>query len=436
MLVIDDYGHHPTEIAAVIAAAAAPNAPAAGGGRRLVVVFQPHRYSRTRGSLACVRPGARRRGRDRADRHLRGGRGAAAGHHARDVRRAGPPRRQGAGSCDPESQRCTGRRRRRSRGPATPSSRWAPGRSARSDRGFWLRSAREGARERQGCDRSPLPARSRAARPSPPAMVSGRGPARAGRYGGDRGCALRWVPAVESHDRVLDVPRHAHRRSRQQPAVDWRGLRDRCQHARSQHPHGKAGTAARAAPRVAVGRKRIAAPGAAVHRGDHDRRTVADRPVAGSATGCIWWTPTGAIIDEYGPQYADLDLPIIDGLAYGPPRREPLIDEARAGLAARLLASVASRPELARRVSQIDVRDVHDAVVMLEDDSALIHVGEQQFARAAAGLLSKWRRRCASGCPTSTTWMFGSTSGCTCGRRSGGELEGSRHEKRPVAEDA
>jgi UDP-N-acetylmuramate--alanine ligase len=40
--VIEDYGHHPTEIAAVIAAARA------AFGRRLVVVFQPHRYSRTR----------------------------------------------------------------------------------------------------------------------------------------------------------------------------------------------------------------------------------------------------------------------------------------------------------------------------------------------------------------------------------------------------
>jgi cell division protein FtsQ len=88
----------------------------------------------------------------------------------------------------------------------------------------------------------------------------------------------------------------------------------------------------------------------------------------------------GAVIDEHGPQYADLDLPVIDGLAYGPRGGQPLIDEARAALAARLLASVATRPDLARRVSQIDVRDVHDAVVMLEDDSALIHVGEQQFA--------------------------------------------------------
>jgi UDP-N-acetylmuramate--alanine ligase len=40
VMVIDDYGHHPTEIAAVIAASRAMN-------RRLVVVFQPHRYSRT-----------------------------------------------------------------------------------------------------------------------------------------------------------------------------------------------------------------------------------------------------------------------------------------------------------------------------------------------------------------------------------------------------
>jgi UDP-N-acetylmuramate--alanine ligase len=40
--VIDDYGHHPTEIAAVVAAARS------GRPDRLVVVFQPHRFTRTR----------------------------------------------------------------------------------------------------------------------------------------------------------------------------------------------------------------------------------------------------------------------------------------------------------------------------------------------------------------------------------------------------
>jgi UDP-N-acetylmuramate--L-alanine ligase/UDP-N-acetylenolpyruvoylglucosamine reductase len=41
--VFDDYGHHPTEIAATIATARG----AMGEGERLVVLFQPHRYSRT-----------------------------------------------------------------------------------------------------------------------------------------------------------------------------------------------------------------------------------------------------------------------------------------------------------------------------------------------------------------------------------------------------
>ena len=41
VLVIDDYGHHPTEIAVVLAAARA------GVDRRIIAVFQPHRYTRT-----------------------------------------------------------------------------------------------------------------------------------------------------------------------------------------------------------------------------------------------------------------------------------------------------------------------------------------------------------------------------------------------------
>ena len=40
--VVDDYGHHPTEILATLSAA-----KNSSGGRRTVVVFQPHRYTRT-----------------------------------------------------------------------------------------------------------------------------------------------------------------------------------------------------------------------------------------------------------------------------------------------------------------------------------------------------------------------------------------------------
>jgi UDP-N-acetylmuramate--alanine ligase len=49
ILIIDDYGHHPTEIAAVLAAARLL-------GRRVLVAFQPHRYSRTAALMDAFGP--------------------------------------------------------------------------------------------------------------------------------------------------------------------------------------------------------------------------------------------------------------------------------------------------------------------------------------------------------------------------------------------
>jgi UDP-N-acetylmuramate--alanine ligase len=49
ILVVDDYGHHPTEIAAVIAAARTLN-------RRIVVAFQPHRFTRTKALMDAFGP--------------------------------------------------------------------------------------------------------------------------------------------------------------------------------------------------------------------------------------------------------------------------------------------------------------------------------------------------------------------------------------------
>jgi len=45
VMIVDDYGHHPTEIKATLAAARS------GWNRRVVAVFQPHRYTRTRDLL-------------------------------------------------------------------------------------------------------------------------------------------------------------------------------------------------------------------------------------------------------------------------------------------------------------------------------------------------------------------------------------------------
>lgn len=46
ILVVDDYGHHPTEVKATLAAA-----KIGSGGRRMLVLFQPHRYTRTRDQM-------------------------------------------------------------------------------------------------------------------------------------------------------------------------------------------------------------------------------------------------------------------------------------------------------------------------------------------------------------------------------------------------
>ncbi|MGH7544229.1 MAG: glutamate ligase domain-containing protein, partial [Gemmatimonadota bacterium] len=47
VLIVDDYAHHPSEIAATLA-----SARSGWPGRRIVAVFQPHLYSRTRALAA------------------------------------------------------------------------------------------------------------------------------------------------------------------------------------------------------------------------------------------------------------------------------------------------------------------------------------------------------------------------------------------------
>jgi cell division protein FtsQ len=88
----------------------------------------------------------------------------------------------------------------------------------------------------------------------------------------------------------------------------------------------------------------------------------------------------GGIIDQFGPNYSEFDLPIIDGLAAPPRDNGPLIDEVRAGFAAHVLASLQAHPNPATRVSELDVRDARDAVLLLKGDTTLVRLGNEQFA--------------------------------------------------------
>ena len=89
---------------------------------------------------------------------------------------------------------------------------------------------------------------------------------------------------------------------------------------------------------------------------------------------------TGAIIDEFGAQYAEFDLPIIDGVVRPPSGAEPAIDARRTALAASVIDALAGHPSLSSRLSQIDVSDPHNAVVLLDGDPALLHLGSERFA--------------------------------------------------------
>ena len=105
----------------------------------------------------------------------------------------------------------------------------------------------------------------------------------------------------------------------------------------------------------------------------------------------------GSVIDRYGPLYAELDLPIIDGLSAKATTSAgvdapPAGADARARLAARLMAALRTRPDVAKRVSQVDVRDVHNAAVILNGDPAVIYVGRGPLP-GPAGVISRAGRR-------------------------------------------
>jgi cell division protein FtsQ len=89
----------------------------------------------------------------------------------------------------------------------------------------------------------------------------------------------------------------------------------------------------------------------------------------------------GVVIDAFSPKYAAFDLPLIDGLHTGPRDSDGLmVDETRASLAAEVLHNLQRSSDLAGRVSQVDVSNDEDAVVLLADDPARVHLGREQFS--------------------------------------------------------
>jgi cell division septal protein FtsQ len=88
---------------------------------------------------------------------------------------------------------------------------------------------------------------------------------------------------------------------------------------------------------------------------------------------------TGVIIDAHSAEYADLDLPVVDGLVSSPGGDGPLVDGARVAVIAAFLQAIATRPDLARRLSQINVANAQDVVVMFDHAPVWLHLGDSKF---------------------------------------------------------
>jgi cell division protein FtsQ len=112
-----------------------------------------------------------------------------------------------------------------------------------------------------------------------------------------------------------------------------------------------------------------------------DLRIVEREPVALARLGQQLYLvdEDGVIMAEFGPQYRDFDLPIVDGLAAPRTPDGPPIDAARARLAARFLRALEGQPALMRALSQVDVSRPDNVVVLLADDPTMLYLGDEQF---------------------------------------------------------
>lgn len=87
----------------------------------------------------------------------------------------------------------------------------------------------------------------------------------------------------------------------------------------------------------------------------------------------------GVLVDEFGPEHQEFDLPIVDGLVRQA-EGGAAVDASRAELSRRFFAALRADDSPRRRISQVDVSDAADVVVLLEGDTVLVRLGDDRFA--------------------------------------------------------
>ena len=85
----------------------------------------------------------------------------------------------------------------------------------------------------------------------------------------------------------------------------------------------------------------------------------------------------GTVIDTYGPRVRRPRS--ADRRRSGDEPGASDTDRDRGELAARVIQALRTKPAVARRLSQVDVTDQHNAAVILNGDQAVIYVGDDRF---------------------------------------------------------
>ena len=94
--------------------------------------------------------------------------------------------------------------------------------------------------------------------------------------------------------------------------------------------------------------------------------------------GQLFLVDDSGVITAFGPQYRQFDVPIVDGLIPAN-AAAGTVDPIRIRLVQRLFAEVAARDDLFQRLSQVDVTDARNAVVLLDGEPAALHLGDREF---------------------------------------------------------
>lgn len=88
---------------------------------------------------------------------------------------------------------------------------------------------------------------------------------------------------------------------------------------------------------------------------------------------------TGNIVDEHRAEHHAFDLPIVDGLVVPSDSGDTVVDAERMAVVVALVDDMSSRVDLQRRLSHVDVTNSRDIVVMIDDDTAWLHLGDALF---------------------------------------------------------